>query len=90
MYCEWCLSPDIETIKGTVYWELPDGSRAIEISSTPNISCKSCGMVYLEEKTVESIEDQLFLIDTKKLPQKLDYETLMNQQRLLKRNYFRQ
>ena len=57
----------------TVYWELPDGTKAIEIQETPCISCSSCGMDYQSDQTVK-IEDQLFLIYTKDLPKQLTYE----------------
>jgi len=90
VHCQWCESQNIEEIHDTVYWELPDGSRAIEITGVPSISCKACGMVYLEEIIVEEIEDQLFLIDTKTLPKRIDYDTLMKLERLLKKNYFKQ
>jgi uncharacterized YokU family protein len=36
----------------------------------------------------KEIEDQLFLIDTKKLGKVVTFEELMAQPRLLKRNYF--
>lgn len=36
--CEWCGGKG-ETCSNTVYWELPDGSRAIEITATPVVTC---------------------------------------------------
>jgi uncharacterized YokU family protein len=89
MKCLWCASANVKPIAATVYWELPDGTRAIEIENTPSISCNECGIVYQEDDIVESIEDQLFLIDTKTLAQKIDYDQLMSQPRILKRNYFK-
>jgi uncharacterized YokU family protein len=89
MKCLWCTSTNVKPIAATVYWELPDGTRAIEIANTPSISCNECGIVYQEDDIVESIEDQLFLIDTKSLVQKMDYDQLMSQPRILKRNYFK-
>lgn len=64
MRCEWCEGK-ASTAKGSVYWELPDGSRAIEITKTPAIICKECEKVYQEDKVIKDIEDQLFLVDTK-------------------------
>lgn len=72
----------------TVYWELPDGTRAIEIEKTPTIKCQDCQMSYQNEKIIKDIEDQLFLIDTKKLGKKIEFDELMKIPRLLKRNYF--
>ncbi|EHA30683.1 hypothetical protein BSSC8_22680 [Bacillus subtilis subsp. subtilis str. SC-8] len=45
-------------------------------------------MTYQEENTVKEIEDQLLLIQTKKLPESLTYQQLMETERILKRNYF--
>jgi uncharacterized YokU family protein len=87
--CLWCESPQIAATKQTVYWELPDGLRAIEITDTPSVSCAACGMVYQEEEVVEAIEDQLFLIDTSRLARTVTYERLMSEPRRLKRNYFK-
>ncbi|MDT8861160.1 YokU family protein [Alkalihalobacillus sp. MEB130] len=89
MKCEWCEQIGAEEIHCTVYWELPDGTRAIEITETPGFECKSCGMEYQKEEIIQEIEDQLLLIDTSKLGKSLSYEQLMNQKRLLKYNYFR-
>jgi|GEM_PF-299072 uncharacterized YokU family protein len=86
--CEWCESKNIHEEKDVVYWELPDGTRAIEIHETPVISCQDCNMKYLTEEKTKEIEDQLFLIDASKLPKKTTYENIMKQPRLLKRNYF--
>ncbi|WP_286228905.1 YokU family protein [Neobacillus mesonae] len=86
--CEWCSSENIEHISGSVYWELPDGTRAIEISETPTFSCPDCSMIYQSEAIVKEIEDQLFLIDCKKIDKVITFENLMEIPRLLKRNYF--
>jgi len=45
-------------------------------------------MIYQEVEIVKEIGDQLFLIDTKKLEKQVTFQELMNQPRLLKRNYF--
>lgn len=45
-------------------------------------------MIYQEDEIVKEIEDQLFLIDTKKLAKKVTFRELMEYPRLLKRNYF--
>lgn len=89
MKCEWCEANQAEAIKCTVYWELPDGSRAIEITETPGIQCQSCGIKYQLEETTNQLEDHLLLIDTSKIGKSIDYQHLMDQPRLLKRNYFR-
>lgn len=88
MVCEWCNSTNVETITESVFWELPDGTRAIEISETPTLSCRDCTMVYQSEPIVKEIENQLFLIDCRKLGKVVTFEELMAFPRLLKRNYF--
>ncbi|WP_054635749.1 YokU family protein [Thalassobacillus sp. C254] len=87
--CEWCESESAVTSKTTVYWELPDGTRAIEITDTPGVQCKECGMVYQEEDTIIQLEDQLLLIDTDQVAKSISYQKLMEIPRRLKRNYFR-
>ncbi|MGG3624188.1 YokU family protein [Bacillus gobiensis] len=86
--CDWCEEGKTMPTVSTVYWELPDGSRAIEITETPAVSCLHCRMNYQEDQVVKEIENQLLLIDTKTLPYKLSFEQLMNTERILKRNYF--
>lgn len=87
IYCEWCGGKATKG-EGTVYWELPDGSRAIEITETPAVICKECEMVYQTDIVIKEIEDQLFLVDTKLIGHTINYKELMEQPRLLKRNYF--
>ena len=89
MCCEWCSSENIIKEAVSVFWELPDGTRAIEIRETPCISCKECGMNYQEEEIIEQIEEQLLLINTKALEKLLSFDELMGKPRLLKRNYFK-
>lgn len=86
--CEWCESQEISIEKQSVFWELPDGTKAIEIKETPTVLCNSCGMAYQVEKTIKEIEDQLFLMDTKGIGKDISFEQLMEMPRLLKRNYF--
>lgn len=86
--CEWCCSENVKTITDSVYWELPDGSNAIQIDETPAIHCLDCEMTYQTELIIKEIEDQLFLINTKNLNKVVTFEELMAQPRLLKRNYF--
>ncbi|MBT2690239.1 YokU family protein [Bacillus sp. ISL-47] len=86
--CDWCESKNISDSRETVYWELPDGTRAIQISDTPSTVCRDCDMVYQSDDLVKEIDDQLFLIDTKKIGKEISYAKLMEQPRLLKRNYF--
>lgn len=89
MKCEWCESENVAERTCTVYWELPDGTRAIEITETPGMKCSSCGMEYQTEKVIEELEDQLLLIDTTKVDKSISFDSLMAQPRLLKRNYFK-
>jgi uncharacterized YokU family protein len=85
--CEWC-GGKVTKGEGTVYWELPDGLRAIEIMATPAVICKECDMVYQTENVTKDIEDQLFLVDTKKIGSSISFKELLELPRLLKRNYF--
>jgi uncharacterized YokU family protein len=87
LLCEWC-GGIAETGTNTVYWELPDGSRAIEITKTPAVTCPGCQMIYQMEEVIKLIEDQLFLVDTKKIGKSIRFEELMALPRLLKKNYF--
>lgn len=89
MKCEWCEESKANEFKCTVFWELPDGTRAIEITETPGMKCSSCGMEYQTGETIEALEDQLLLIDTSKIGKEISFDTLMAQPKLLKRNYFR-
>ncbi|ATH92064.1 hypothetical protein ACH95_05535 [Bacillus glycinifermentans] len=86
--CDWCGEPKAEHDQTTVYWELPDGTKAVEITETPAVKCQSCGMVYQEDDIIKEIENQLFLIDTQTLPSSVSFEGLMKTERILKRNYF--
>jgi len=86
--CDWCGSEHVKDDIDVVYWELPDGTRAIEIHETPTIVCLDCHMKYQTEKMIKEIENQLYLINTKLLPKSMTYQFLMKQERILKRNYF--
>ena len=86
--CPWCEAGKITHITDTVYWELPDGTRAVEITETPSLSCANCQAKFQSDETVKEVENQLFLIDTKLLEKQTTYVELMNMKRLLKRNYF--
>jgi uncharacterized YokU family protein len=85
--CEWCGGKASKG-EGKVYWELPDGSRAIEITATPTVLCNECDMVYQPDTVIKEIEDQLFLVDTKGIGNSISFMELMELPRLLKRNYF--
>lgn len=85
--CEWC-GGKANKGENTVYWELPDGSRAIQITTTPAAICLNCDMVYQTDEVIKQIENQLFLVDTKKIGKSISYQDLMALPRLLKRNYF--
>lgn len=87
LLCEWC-GQEAKNGENIVYWELPDGSRAIEITDTPAIICTECEMTYQTDDVIKQIEDQLLLIDTKKIANSISYTKLMSLPRLLKRNYF--
>ena len=87
LICEWCGNEG-ETGENSVYWELPDGTRAIQITETPAVVCDTCQMVYQTDEITKEIEDQLFLVDTKKIGKSISYKELMAPPRLLKRNYF--
>jgi uncharacterized YokU family protein len=86
--CEWCESTNVERISASVFWELPDGTRAIEITETPTFSCPDCTMIYQSELIVKEIENQLYLIDCKLIGKVVSFEELMAVPRLLKKNYF--
>ncbi|GAE36947.1 YokU family protein [Halalkalibacter akibai] len=89
MRCEWCEENKARAISCTVYWELPDGSRAIEITDAPGFVCDSCGMEYQEEQLINDIEDQLLLINVKLVEKSITFKELMAKPKTLKRNYFR-
>ena len=74
--------------KNTVYWELPDGSRAIEITGTPAVICTACDMTYQKDDVTKEIEDQLFLVNTRLIGKSISFKELMELPRLLKQNYF--
>jgi len=86
--CEWCNSSNVVRLTDSVFWELPDGTRAIEITETPTHSCTDCKMIYQSEAIVKEIENQLYLIDCKQLGKVVSFEELMAIPRLLKKNYF--
>lgn len=86
--CAWCDGQKIETRLGDVYWELPDGTRAIKIREVPTVYCNDCEMEYQWDELVKQIDDRLFLINTKEIGKETTYEKLMSQPKLLKRNYF--
>ena len=86
--CPWCETGKLSSITGTVYWELPDGTRAVEITETPSFHCGNCNALFQNDGIVKEIEDQLFLIDTKQLEKQTTYEELLKMKRMLKRNYF--
>ena len=86
--CEWCSSINVVRITDSVFWELPDGTRAIEITETPTNSCPDCKMIYQSEPIVKEIENQLYLIDCKPVGKVISFEELLAIPRLLKKNYF--
>ncbi|WP_096434951.1 YokU family protein [Alteribacter populi] len=88
MSCKWCESENAIHSLESAFWELPDGTKAVEITQVPSIKCPDCDIVYIEEHMISEIEDQFMLIDTKKLEQQFSYKTLMDQPRFLKKNYF--
>jgi len=86
--CEWCDSQNAEIRTESVFWELPDGTRAIEITETPTIVCHDCQIYYQPDKIVHEVENQLFLVDTSVIGKSISYQELMSLPRLLKKNYF--
>jgi uncharacterized YokU family protein len=86
--CDWCGSENIAIGTDRVFWELPDGTKAIEITETPTIFCQSCRQSYQQDNIVKAIEDQLFLINTKNIEKTISYNKLLLLPRLLKKNYF--
>lgn len=86
--CPWCEVGRLESVTDSVYWELPDGTRAIEITETPSYYCDNCRALFQSDEVVKEIEEQLFLIDTAQLGRQTTYEALLKMNRLLKRNYF--
>ncbi|KOO50809.1 YokU family protein [Priestia koreensis] len=88
MDCVWCEEKGAFETTTTVYWELPDGSRSIEITETPCIQCPSCGMNYQTEETIEEIENHFMMIDTKKLEKSLTFVEFLAVPTWLKKNYF--
>ncbi|WP_102274890.1 YokU family protein [Cytobacillus massiliigabonensis] len=86
--CAWCESQNISKGTDNVYWELPDGTRAIKIIDVPSTICHDCQMIYQSDLLVKEIEDQLFLINTNEIGTETSFSNLMAQPRLLKRNYF--
>lgn len=89
MRCVWCEEESAKETTSTVYWELPDGTKAIEITDTPTIECTECGMMYQDDQLIEELEDHLVLINIKNVPNCISYKALMAEPKLLKRNYFR-
>ncbi|OIK09494.1 YokU family protein [Bacillus sp. MUM 13] len=86
--CPWCGDGVLTNHKESVYWELPDGTKAIEIKETPSKLCSDCKASFQTEDIVKTIEDQLFLINTSTLEKVISYGELLKKERLLKRNYF--
>lgn len=86
--CPWCNEGTLSNTADTVYWELPDGTKAIEITNTPSKNCEGCGATFQADEIVKEIEDQLFLINTAELDKSVSFDGLMKMKRLLKRNYF--
>ncbi|MGV2549571.1 YokU family protein, partial [Bacillus licheniformis] len=62
--CEWGNEEKAAAARTAVYWELPDGTKAIEITDTPAVECEGCGRVYQEGSVTWVIENQQLLIDT--------------------------
>jgi uncharacterized YokU family protein len=86
--CPWCEVGELSSVTDTVYWELPDGTRAIEIAETPSFYCDNCRALFQSDEIVKEIEDQLFLIDAKQLGNQTTFDELLKMPRLLKQNYF--
>ncbi|WP_280768129.1 YokU family protein [Salipaludibacillus daqingensis] len=88
MQCKWCKSDRALESLESAYWELPDGTRAVEIKEVPSINCPDCTIIYIEEEQITELENHFMLIDTKKLGSSFTFKELMDQPTLLKKNYF--
>ena len=88
MICVWCDSDKAVISPESAFWEMPDGRSAAEIKDVPSVKCSDCGMIYVEEELIGKIEEQMMLINTLKLPKVFTFDELMEQPRLLKKNYF--
>lgn len=86
--CMWCEQLGVKEVLHSVYWELPDGTKAIEITAVPSFQCNHCQAIYQSDERVKEIENQLFIIDTKSIEKSLSYSELMSKPKWLKRNYF--
>ncbi|MFA9560286.1 YokU family protein [Evansella sp. AB-rgal1] len=89
MTCKWCESKEAEKTYDSAFWELPCGTRAVEITDVPSTKCPSCNIVYIDETLIDEMEDHFMLIDTKNLPKKFTFGEFMEKPRMLKRNYFK-
>ena len=65
--CQWCEQPNAVQIEDTVYWELPDGTKAIEIREVPSFHCGHCGARYQSDETVKEIERQSAYLSRKEI-----------------------
>ena len=83
--CPWCEVGELSSVTDTVYWELPDGTRAVEIAEIPSFYCDNCRALFQSDEIVKEIEDQLYLIDTKQLGNQTTFKELLKMKRLLKK-----
>ena len=83
--CPWCEVGELSSVTDTVYWELPDGTRAVEIAETPSFYCDNCRALFQSDEIVKEIEDQLYLIDPKQLGNQTTFKELLKMKRLLKK-----
>ncbi|MFE0505152.1 YokU family protein [Peribacillus butanolivorans] len=60
--CPWCEIGKLTSVTGTVYWELPDGTRAVEITETPSSHCENCKALFQSDEIVKGIEDHITYI----------------------------
>ena len=87
MNCMWCDSTEAKESLNTVYWELPDGTKAIETKRHHAFLFLMWYGLSIRSNS-ERNRRSIVLIYTKDLPKQLTYEELMGRPRLLKRNYF--
>jgi uncharacterized YokU family protein len=56
--------------------------------ATPAVICKECGMVFQPDSVTKEIEDQLFLVDTKKISSSISFKEIMELPRLVEEKLF--
>ena len=58
--CPWCEVGTLQSVTDTVFWELPDGSRAVEIDETPSFYCDNCQALFQMMKRRKKLKISYF------------------------------